>query len=260
MTKFQAKKIGLRDVFSILANPIINNMLRILPALILLLLSAYQLSAQTVNQQSGWLMLLNNTKFNDKWGLQFDLQLRSADRWSHVRNVLIRPGVTYSLDKSNSIALGYLLTTTQTRLEGLPDYTLNEHRIWQQYIGTHKIKSVFASHRLRLEQRFIERHNADDIFAQRFRYFFRLIQPLQKTEASFTKGAFAALQNEVFFNIQNKDQLNKSVFDQNRLYAAAGYRFSKQFDVEAGYMNQTVKGGQNNISNHIVQLALYTRF
>ena len=98
------------------------------------------------------------------------------------------------------------------------------------------------------------------MFAQRFRYFFRLIQPLNKTEAAFTKGAFVALQNEVFLNFHNKDKLNNSVFDQNRLYLAAGYRFSKKVDIEAGYMNQAVKTLNNHTNNNIVQLALYTRF
>ncbi|RZL30008.1 MAG: DUF2490 domain-containing protein, partial [Pedobacter sp.] len=207
------------------------------------------------------LMLVNNTKFNEKWGLQFDFQVRSADDWDHVRNTLVRPALQYFISKNSNVALGYLWQTTQTTPVGA-DYTvtLNEHRIFEQYIYNHKIKSVFASHRLRLEQRFIGRLANEDLFSQRFRYFFRLIQPLQKTEATFTKGAFVALQNEVFLNLQNNDELSNKVFDQNRAYLAAGYRFSKQFDIEVGYMNQAIKGRANNTVNNIAQLALYTRF
>lgn len=231
----------------------------VLSAVMLLIMVSGKLYAQTQHQNSGWFMFLNNTKFNDKWGLQFDVQLRSADDWGYLRNTLVRPALQYFINNKHNVALGYLWQTTHTELEGTPDLTLHEHRIFEQYIYSHKIKSIFASHRLRVEQRFIGR-TGEDVFAQRFRYFFRLIQPLQKTQPTFTKGPFVALQNEVFLNLQNKDKINNSVFDQNRLYLAAGYRFSKQFDLEAGYMNQATHGVSNNTVNNIIQLAVYTRF
>lgn len=224
------------------------------------LMGLNQLSAQTVQQNTGWFALFNTTKFNSKWGLALDIQVRSADDWAYVRNTLFRPGLTYYINDRNNVTAGYALITTAFHTPVVPNYTLLEHRIWEQYILTHKISSVFAMHRFRLEQRFIENKGPDDTFSQRFRYFFRFIQPLQKQEGGFSKGAFVALQNEVFFNLQNKDKLNGSFFDQNRAYLAAGYRFSKKFDVEAGYLNQVQKGVSANVMNNVVQLALYTRF
>jgi len=218
-----------------------------------------KLSAQTQYQNTGWFMFLNNTKFNKHWGLQFDVQVRSADDWKYVRNTLVRPAIQYFINDKNNVALGYLWQTTDMHLTGTTKNLFNEHRIFEQYIYTHKLSSTFASHRFRVEQRFIERAN-EDVFSQRFRYFFRLLQPLVKVESGFTSGPFVALQNEVFLNIQNKDKINNSIFDQNRLYLAAGYRFSKKFDVEAGYMNQAVKNTTNHTNNSIIQLAVYTRF
>ncbi len=52
----------------------------------------------------------------------------------------------------------------------------------------------------------------------------------------FSKGWYAGIQNEVFLNAQNKENINDSFFDQNRVYAGLGYRFSKKIDLEAGYM------------------------
>ncbi|GGI27895.1 DUF2490 domain-containing protein [Pedobacter mendelii] len=218
-----------------------------------------KLSAQTQYQNTGWLFLLNNTKINKKWGLQFDVQVRSADNWKYVRNTLVRPAVQYFINDKHNVALGYLWQTTQNQIDGIANTHFDEHRIFEQYIYTHKIKTVFASHRVRVEQRFIERAT-EDIFAQRFRYFIRLIKPLQKAQPTFTKGAFIALQNEVFLNFQNKAKINNSIFDQNRIYLAGGYRFSKKFDMEVGYMNQAVKNTSSHTNNNIVQLALYTRF
>ncbi|SMC77827.1 DUF2490 domain-containing protein [Pedobacter africanus] len=215
--------------------------------------------SQTRQQHSGWLFILNSTKFNDKWGAHLDVQLRSEDNWDGLRNFLFRPGVTYYIDKNSNATLGYLLANTYLSLDGLKDNTLTEHRIWEQYILTHKIKTLNIQHRFRLEQRFMETNQAD-VFAQRLRYFFRFVLPIGQKQETFTKGPFVALQNELFFNVQNKSKLNNHFFDQNRAYGALGYRFSKSFDLEAGYMNQATKGTTNNTMNNIVQLAVYTRF
>ncbi|QNK61342.1 DUF2490 domain-containing protein [Pedobacter sp. PAMC26386] len=217
-------------------------------------------NAQTNYQNSGWLFLLNNTKINKKWGTHLDVQVRSADDWSNVRNFLFRPGITYFINDKNDLTLGYLLSETHNQVDDLGEHKLVEHRIWQQYIHKHKISTVNVSHRFRLEQRFIEKIRNEEVFAQRLRYFVRFLIPLKKEVKNFEEGLFAALQNELFFNIQHKNELNGHLFDQNRAYAALGYRFSKKFDLEAGYLNQAVKGGKANSMNNVIQLAVYTRF
>jgi hypothetical protein len=73
-------------------------------------------------------------------------------------------------------------------------------------------------------------------------------------------GFYAAVQNEIFLNVQNKQNINNSLFDQNRIYGAIGYRFNPKVDLETGYMNQYVNGMTTNVSNNIIQMALYTRF
>ncbi|MBC7617289.1 MAG: DUF2490 domain-containing protein [Pedobacter sp.] len=228
-------------------------MRRILLLIAITILSVQQLSAQTKQENSGWLFLLNSTKFSEKWGMHLDVQVRSTDNWGAIKNVLFRPGITYFIDKQQNVTAGYLLASTD-----LGATTLIEQRIWEQYIFTHKINSVFTAHRFRLEQRFLDQPN--DNFAQRLRYFIRLIKPLQKTEQAFNRGVFLALQNEVFLNIQNKERINNSLFDQNRLYLAVGYRFSKKVDLETGYLKQSIHGKTQNTVNNVVQLAVYTRF
>lgn len=236
-------------------------MMRQLCTLILLLFAcSVAVHGQTEHQNTGWFMFINSTKINKKWATHLDLQYRSSDNWSHKKNLMFRPGLTYLISNKHEVTLGYLLNEAYTYPEAAADYHLTEHRIWEQYIFKHKVKTVAATHRFRVEQRFVERYNAEDLFAQRFRYFFRFLVPLEKEALTFEKGLFVALQNEVFLNIQNKKALNNNFFDQNRAYAALGYRVNKKFDVEAGYMNQAVKGLARNTSNDIIQLALYTRF
>jgi hypothetical protein len=231
----------------------------LLPFLILVT-AGLTVSAQTEQQTTGWLMFMNSTKVNKKWGMHLDVQLRSSDDFSHVRNVMFRPGITHYINDKNEVTLGYLLNETYTFQDVAPDYHLTEHRIWEQYLFKHKIKAIAGSHRFRVEQRFLERQNAENLFAQRFRYFFRFLIPLAKEKVNFQSGTFLAVQNEVFLNIQNKGQLNNHFFDQNRAYVAAGYRFSRKLDVEAGYLNQSVKGTLRNTNNNVIQVAVYTRF
>ena len=212
-----------------------------------------------MKEQSGWLASFNSLKLSEKWGLHFDVQLRSADDLDYVRNLLVRPGVTYFFNEQQNLTAGYALIHTFANPDVSGSSTLSEHRIWEQYILSYKIKSLPVTHRFRLEQRFIERP-ANDVFSQRIRYFVRTVIPFGPKQDSFTKGPFAGLQNELFLNLQNKDELNGKVFDQNRAYASIGYRLNKKVDVEAGYLNQYVEGTGTDVMNHVAQLALYCRF
>lgn len=231
-------------------------MRKIISTLLLVFALVSVSKAQTVHQNTGWLFLMNSTKFNTKWGAHFDLQLRSSDEFSNVRNLLIRPGLTYFFNSTNNLTLGYLFTQIYT--PGAE--SLTENRSWEQFIHTQKIQNVSVSHRFRLEQRFIEKISEDDVFSQRLRYFVRLVIPLKKNATVFEKGFFAGVQNEIFLNVQNKGVVNNNVFDQNRAYLALGYRIQKKIDIEAGYMNQAVKSLKGHINNNILQVAVYTRF
>ena len=119
-------------------------------------------------------------------------------------------------------------------------------------------------HRLRLEQRFVEPVGGGErAYSQRLRYFLRGVVPLAQPlagGAKFERGPFAALQNEVFLNVGHRDAVNGHIFDQNRAYLALGWRLRKEVDLEFGYLNQYVNGRVDDTLNHVVQLALYTRF
>lgn len=149
------------------------------------------------------------------------------------------------------------------------------------YSVAHHRATPTLMHRLRLEQRYLPKHHpeGDQLVrdghreAHRLRYFFRGIIPLSAQpdgaamagagpakSAAFTKGFFAAIQNEIFFNLGDRSAVNGKLFDQNRMLLAGGYRLSKQFDMELGYMNQYISGaGAASTNNHIVQLATYLR-
>lgn len=223
-----------------------------------LLLCTTPAAASTTELESGWAAWFNTTKFSERWGLMSDVQVRSSDHWEDVQHVLLRPGLSYFIDGRNNLTFGYAWIGTLNAPAG----DLVEHRVWQQYIHMQPVGSVALMHRLRLEQRFVEQANSGDRrFSQRLRYFLRTVLPLQShASGGFERGWFAALQNELFFNVQHRDAVNGAAFDQNRAYLAAGYRLSKRVDLELGYLNQYVNGRSSDTLNHVVQLALYTRF
>jgi hypothetical protein len=226
--------------------------------------SVFFVSAQTTF--TGWLASFNTFKTGKKTSIHTDIQLRSTDDIKQVQTLLIRPGLNVHLNKYLTVTAGYAFITNK-RVAGTASGFMPEHRIWEQLLINHKLKTVFLNHRFRLEQRFIaksivvndELEKDGSAYANRFRYFIRSVVPFTK-QPVFKKGLFAALQNEVFLNFGNKATVNNETFDQNRLYMAIGYRLNARFDLETGYLNQYVNGRNKSFTNnHVAQLAGYLR-
>lgn len=224
-------------------------------------------NAQTQHTFSGWNAAFFTYKLDNKFSIHFDGQLRSTDKLEDTQSFIMRAGLNYNI-KNNLIAtIGYAYIGNNRTVMDV-DGWVPEHRIWEQFIINQQFavsnRPITLQHRFRLEQRFMGQPTIDQNelvtdnydFAQRLRYFTRSILPLSGT-TNFTNGAFVALQNEVFVNVENAP--NGKFFDQNRAYLAVGWRLSPKFDIEAGYMNQFILGKNNNTVNNIVQLAAYVR-
>ncbi|HEU0110086.1 MAG TPA: DUF2490 domain-containing protein [Flavisolibacter sp.] len=234
-------------------------------AFLMIVFCTNALHIQAQQQHSGWLASFNTFSLNNKWSIHFDAQVRSTDELEHVQTLLLRPGVNYHINKKISVTAGYGFIDNRRNINGVTGY-VTEHRTWQQLLFAHKWSVIQTSHRFRLEQRFLpvadindnELHVTHHETANRLRYFIRNVVPLQNA-GLFTKGFFFALQDELFLNTGNKKIVNGKTFDQNRLYAAIGYRLESKIDLEAGYMHQYSKTANNSLTNNILQLALYTR-
>jgi hypothetical protein len=223
-------------------------------------LFTFKIASAQVNEFTGWGAYFHTQKFSEHWGAFFDAQFRSAPNLAYLRNPLLRPAVSYYFNKNKLVSVGYLFTGTHRKNEFENTFRV-ENRIFEQFILTHPIGTGNTlQHRFRLEQRFVNSQgNQDKFFTQRFRYFARGVIPMKKT-AAFTKGGFVGLQNETFVNVHNQQKVNGQFFDQNRAYAAVGYRLNKMIDLESGYLNQFINQAGGYTFNHVLQLALYTRF
>jgi hypothetical protein len=238
--------------------------------IILFTFTHFLTQAQTRQDFSGWAALFGTYKFDSKFGMHFEGQLRSTSGWQELQTYIIRLGINYNVKANMMTTLGYAYIGHYRTIMQISGWG-PEHRIWEQFLVNNNFSlSGHASsivNRFRLEQRFISQSTVDNSnnlvsgnyqFMQRFRYFARWIFPLQKS-AKFIRGPYLSLQDEAFFNIQNADVTNGYFFDQNRAYFSAGFRTSARFDIEAGYMNQFILGRTTNTMNNIIQLATYLR-
>jgi len=224
---------------------------------------------------SGWGMSMNTFNINEKFTFFFDAQLRSNDNWINPEAFIFRPAIGYALNKNTILSLGVAAITNWRELPytGPADEQImvrdgvSDNRIWQQLVVNKRYGNSTLQHRLRLEERGLGRLETDgkQIFVRdrkfnaRFRYFNRWIKPFTPT-TNFQKGSYLALQNEFFFNTVGARYANNKLFDQSRTYGGFGYRLSKEFDVELGYMLQfIVRNNNDNITNHIAQLTTFLR-
>ncbi len=224
---------------------------------ILFLAGIFKSYAQTETQYSGWLALYHQQKIAGKWGFMFDTQYRTDNQFSQTSAYFFRPGITYEIIKNQSTGTGYMVFGSYEE-ENSSRIFYAENRIWEQYQIKAKIGKASLSNRLRFEQRFINTENGG--FSQRLRYYIRSQIPLVRVDSSFKKGIYAALQNELFVNVQHQARASNSFLDQNRSYISFGYRFSKKIDVELGYQFVYSKDRDGNLRNNVFQLGIYTDF
>jgi hypothetical protein len=212
-------------------------------------------TAQT-NETGGWLFLSHTQKINDKFDILTDLQLRTADQYTYWKNVLSRTALNYNLSKKHSIAVGYAYLREWEESDEGKEYT-REHRIYQQYQYAFKHKKKEFTLRGRFEQRFIKEEEV--LFSQRARVFASIQAPLIAND-DFSSGLYVKFQDELFINVQHKDNVNGSLFDQNRPYGALGFRASKKLDFEVGYMRLFQREQDEDINKDIMQVMISTSF
>jgi len=174
-----------------------------------------------------WLIYIGNKKLNSKWNIHNEVQYRNYNAIGDLEQLLLRTGVGYNVNDMNNVLLGYGYILSENYIGESDDkISVNEHRIFQQYITKQNIGKVSLSHRYRLEQRFVE-----EDFKLRFRYFLSLKIPLKIKETG-TSPLYLSAYNEIFLNSKS------SIFDRNRVYGGLGYNLSKNIKIELGYMNQ----------------------
>lgn len=176
-----------------------------------------------------------------------DLHARYRNDAEDLDVTIVRPGVGWRVGKGLDLWAGYARVETERRG---PD--LVEDRAWQQ--ATYPVAEWFGGRltgRTRLEQRF--RDTGSDT-GWRLRQFFRYARPLR---AGSPFGFLAS--NETFVGLNDADWGQRSGFDQNRALIGGYYQPHARFRVEAGYMNQYIRGPgpAPDRTNHNVSIGFF---
>ncbi|RYZ21081.1 MAG: DUF2490 domain-containing protein [Chitinophagaceae bacterium] len=200
-------------------------MKRILPFLLLLMAGTAQ--AQP-NRTGNWFQYFGSNKISKRWNWHNEVQYRNYNFAGDLEQLLLRTGIGYDLsENNNNLLIGYGFIHSEPYDASGKKGSVDEHRLFQQFITRQRFGRVYLQHRYRIEERFIEAQDA----RVRFRYFLSLNLPLNKPD--MTKGAlYLSAYNEIFVNGQSP------LFDRNRVYGALGYQLSKDIRLEVGMMNQ----------------------
>jgi hypothetical protein len=227
-----------------------------------IIFSCIVLNCIKVNSQgresSRWFFLTHTQKISRKFDVLADFQLRTSSEIKYVNTLLIRSAFQYNINDAHAFALGYASKSDWTRKDHEVSFD-HENRIYQQYQLNVKIKQAELNARVRLEQRFIKESGEMTKFSQRARLFISSMIPLM-TDPDFSKGLYANIQNEIFFNVYHKINVNNRTFDQNRSQIAFGYRWNKKIDTDLGYQFWYQKEKNGSTRTNIIVFNISTNF
>ena len=202
----------------------------------LFVMSATTARAQDAENELGnWLIFNSTIRFSNQWSLFTEAQLRMWEVASNVNETLVRAAAHYDFPESQAmVGLGY------ARADSWPYDNSGgggreriENRIYQQFAIRQNWASTLFEHRYRLEQRWLNQTTTDETdFSVRVRYRMQITIPLNRE--TMEPGAwFLNFYDEIFITVDNP-----RVFDQNRLYGAGGYQFTRTANLQLGLLWQ----------------------
>lgn len=210
---------------------------------LVILISGFHLSAQdreTVTQSTEWFAITSTSKITKNLNLYVEGQFRYSTNFDPLQyQFRIAPEIV--LPKNFSVVpIAYVYTWNYKYGEQPASSVNNEHRLWEQVSYKHSVSRFNMSHRLRLEQRFVQDHaneEGDDysVHANRLRYRFMTNIPLnhQKIEP---KTYYISVYDEIFYSWGGPVEYHHP--DQNRIFAGLGYQATKLISFQGGFFYQ----------------------
>ena len=174
-----------------------------------------------------WNILNLKYKFDKKWSVFGEAQLRSLSFYDNFHYYEFKGAVNYKAHPSVLLTLG--AGSYQTFQDGgtfITPKRNNEFRVWPQITINQSIGKVILEQRLRTELRF-----TSDGYRNRFRYRLGFAYPFGKNTKDF-KPFQIGISNELFFTN------NEPYFERNRIVANFNYKPTKATTLQMGYVHQ----------------------
>lgn len=193
------------------------------------------------------------------WGAHLEAQVRRSELGNGWQQLLIRPGINYTLNERVAFSAGYCFVETHRYGDypALDDFP--EHRAWEQVTVSVPWLGLTWVNRFRLEQRNIAELRPGPAggfevgnyrYENRFRYLLRTTVPLGEGGKNYLVAW-----DEIFLNFG--PEVKGNTFDQNRAFVGFGHKLGKHFKAEVGFMEQTIQRRLGRIWEHNHTLAIY---
>lgn len=202
----------------------------------------------------GWYIYQGDHPIAGRWGVHIEGQIRRNNVITEWERILLRNGLNYQLNDSTALSAGYVyirLFPTGSFSPSVPEQRAYEQVVISQDAGRWNVK-----HRIRLEQVFqgslssgthpvFKGYN----YQNRARYE---ISPKRPLSTNYYLRFAAEPQIRFGFDFRGR------TFYQLRLYAVAGRRLSRHWNLETGYMFQYVvpQTGPVYQSNHVLRVSV----
>ena len=212
---------------------------------------AQSTTRQTVSQFVDWFSTSSNIKTSSKFTVYLDAQFRFVDGTQAMQHQ-IRVGGDFKVSNSFfMMPFGYAYIWNYQYGAQPATYVNDEHRIFQEFIYRHKASAITIQHRLRTEERFIQRHHTDTNAAviddgfdnKQFRIRYRIFATIPLTKQADptafevdAKSYYLVVYDELFMSWG--EAVTYHEIDQNRIFVGFGYQFAKDLTVQTGYFWQ----------------------
>lgn len=215
------------------------------------------------HNQIGWYTAFATIKTAKKISVLPEFQWRRDNVITDPQQNLYRLGLQYEANPTIWLRVGYAFIETFN----YGTYPINkfgkdfpEHRVYGGFVTNTKLDGgIDQQGRLIYEARWLGTFNDSTsnkvdswTFVNRMRYMLRFQIPL-KGNSIDDKEPYLAVYDEIMIGFGKN--VNRNVFDQNRIGLLIGYKFNSQFKLEGGYLNQTVMLGRPDAnSKNILQI------
>ncbi len=195
---------------------------------------AAQSDWRTVQQQALWVSAFVDHALDARTALWFDGHWRRMGFGEEPQQVLLRPGVQWTLAPGLRVAAGYAYVATAPYGESPNLRPTREDRLWQQVSFSQTAGRTTLSQRLRWEERWIAPVASDGSrgprrFQQRLRVQARVQRPVGSRLLGYAS-------NELFVPFGHSDGDQRRL--QNRAQVGVGIPIDSRQRLEIGYMHQ----------------------
>ncbi|QDK80756.1 DUF2490 domain-containing protein [Spirosoma sp. KCTC 42546] len=196
----------------------------------------------------GWYTYTGDHKLANRWELHTEYQWRRVELIRAWQQSLARLGLNYKLTDRVKVSGGYTLFVTYpygnypSADAGVP---VPEHRIYEDIQLDDQLGRLKLEHRLRLEQRWLgqpsdtnPRKLASWEYQNRIRYQVSATFPLTGPtidDGEFYLNAF----DELFISFGRN--VERNVFNQNRISGGLGYQIRDNFKLELNYFSRILQ-------------------